>query len=143
MKKQWTLPRILVQEFEANEYVAACWKVGCKNDTTFYKRKTNALYGSKWLGEEGPYDQPFSHDGDCRNAENNYFQANGTDIKFEYETSGQQGKLTGGFDAWVDVDGDGIVDTGDVVYWYTSNGTRRWNHWGYVQTVDQAHTNRS
>lgn len=24
MKKQWTSPRILVQEFEANEYVAAC-----------------------------------------------------------------------------------------------------------------------
>ncbi len=30
MKKTWQAPRILVQEFEANEYVAACYSLFCK-----------------------------------------------------------------------------------------------------------------
>lgn len=30
MKKQWTSPRVLVQEFEANEYVAACYRIFCE-----------------------------------------------------------------------------------------------------------------
>ena len=29
MKKMWSEPRIAVQEFVPNEYVAACWEVGC------------------------------------------------------------------------------------------------------------------
>ena len=29
MKKTWQAPRILVQEFEANEYVAACYSLYC------------------------------------------------------------------------------------------------------------------
>ena len=27
--KRWETPRTVVQGFEANEYVAACWGVGC------------------------------------------------------------------------------------------------------------------
>ena len=30
MKKTWQAPRILVQEFETNEYVAACYSLYCK-----------------------------------------------------------------------------------------------------------------
>lgn len=30
MKKTWQAPRILVQEFEANEYVATCYSLYCK-----------------------------------------------------------------------------------------------------------------
>ena len=49
---------------------------------------------------------------------------------------------------WIDVNGNGIVDGNgrigsDVIYWYTSNGTRRWNHWGYVQSASSDHINRS
>ena len=29
MKKTWQAPRILVQEFETNEYVAACYSLYC------------------------------------------------------------------------------------------------------------------
>lgn len=29
MKRKWEEPRILVQEFIANEYVAVCWGVAC------------------------------------------------------------------------------------------------------------------
>ena len=143
MKKQWTSPRILVQAFEANEYVAVCWKVGCKNDTTFSNRHSNAPFGNLWSKGEGPYDDVFNHNGDCRIADNNYFNANGTNITFVEENTSAQPGLTGGFDHWEDVNSNGIVDTDDVIYWYTDNGYRRWNHWGYVETVDQGHINRS
>ena len=32
MKKTWAFPLVCVQQFEANEYVAACWGVGCSVD---------------------------------------------------------------------------------------------------------------
>lgn len=39
MKKEWVEPRILVQQFVANEYVAACYKIKCTtphNNDTYY-----------------------------------------------------------------------------------------------------------
>lgn len=32
MIKRWETPRIAVEKFEANEYVAACWGVKCDVD---------------------------------------------------------------------------------------------------------------
>lgn len=150
MKEKWEEPRILVQEFIPNEYVAVCWSVGCQNNTTFSNHNSNAPYGNHWSGREGGYDLPFSHDGDCRNAGNNYFRgnANGSGLEFVMETSHDQGNLSGGYDDWVDVNGNGMVDGNgsqgsDVIYWYTDNGSRRWNHWGYVQSAASGHPNRS
>lgn len=40
MKKRWEAPRILVQQFVANEYVAACYKIKCttpNGNKTYYK----------------------------------------------------------------------------------------------------------
>lgn len=28
-KKEWAIPQTFVQQFAANEYVAACWKINC------------------------------------------------------------------------------------------------------------------
>lgn len=146
MKKKWENPKIQVQEFMPNEYVAVCWRVGCENDTTISKQYSNALkaYGYHWNQPEGPYDSPFSHDGDCRIASNNYFRgsADGSDLEFVMETSSAQGNLGGGFDYWID-NGDKVVGTGDVIYWHTSNSERTWNHWGYVETAEASHPNRS
>lgn len=137
MKKRWEEPKIMVQEFLPNEYVAVCWSVGCSNNTTFHHHCSNAPYGNQWSGTEGPYDEVFSHDGSCRNPENNYFSGNadGSGLRFVNEDSSDQGYLTGGFDKWIDANNNGIVDTRDVIYWYTDNGGRRWNHWGYVQST--------
>lgn len=144
MKKAYKTPTACAEEFMPNEYVAVCWSVGCKNNTTYRNHNSNAPYGNRWTVEEGPYDRPFSHDGDCRNASNNYFRGNadGSNLSFVYEDSHDQGNLSGGLDRWVD-NGDGVVGSGDVIYWHTSNGSRTWNHWGYVQTADSAHPNRS
>ena len=150
MKLEWKNPSIQVQEFEPNEYVAVCWSVGCRNDTTYYKQWSNAPYGNHWSGREGDYDKPFSHDGDCRDAGNNFFRGNadGSGLEFVLETSHDQGNLTGGFDYWYDTNSNGVVDGNgnsgsDVIYWYTDNGSRRWNHWGYVQSAESSHPNRS
>ena len=150
VRKEWVTPKAVVEEFEANEYVAACWSVGCRNDTTFSDHRSNTPYGNHWSGTEGPYDRVFSHEGDCRDAGNNYFRGNsdGSGLQFVMETSSDQGNLAGGFDYWVDVNRNGIVDGNgrwgsDVFYWYTDNGSRRWNHWGYVQSVASSHANRS
>lgn len=143
--RNWVTPEVTVQGFEMNDYVAAtCWRVGCQNNTTYYNNNSNAPYGNLWSHNEGPKDQPFSHGGDCSKAENNYFQVDANNnITFEFENSSEQGELKGGLDKWIDVNNDGIVNSKDVIYWFTYTGTRYWNHWGYVETVDDAHVNRS
>ncbi len=142
--REYVRPMMTGETFAPNEYVAVCWTVGCRNNTTYWNHDSNAPYGDLWNVEEGPYDRVFSHDGDCRNPGNNYFRGNadGSNLAFVYEDSQDQGNLTGGIDRWVD-NGDDIVGTGDVIYWHTSNGSRTWNHWGYVQSADGDHMNRS
>lgn len=59
MKKQWASPRVLVQEFEANEYVAACWKIKCNVPTGygFIDNNGNDRYdrGDEKLTSDGVY----------------------------------------------------------------------------------------
>ena len=146
--REYMRPTMQGEVFAANEYVAVCWRVGCKNNTSWHNKYTNAPDISGWGGvAEGPYDYPFSHDGDCRNPSNNYFRGdpNGDNIEFVMETtSGDLGNLSGGFCTWTDANSNGIVDTDDVIYWYTAaNDGRRWNHWGRVQSTDLTHPNRS
>lgn len=49
MKKMWEEPRIRVQEFMPNEYVAACWKINCnvEQGIGFYDTNQNGRY-DKW-----------------------------------------------------------------------------------------------
>lgn len=44
-KKEWAIPQTFVQQFAANEYVAACWKIKCNvpSGTGYYE--TNGLDG--------------------------------------------------------------------------------------------------
>ena len=67
MKKEWVEPEILVQQFVANEYVAACYKIKCttpeKNSTFYYLYddtnangiwdKNDKLLLNSWLGFHG------------------------------------------------------------------------------------------
>lgn len=146
MKKTYVVPRMECETFEPNEYVATCWKVGCSNNTSYATQgndNSNAPYGNRWINSEGPYDRPFSHNGSCRTATNNYFKTNGTNVTFEFENNSEQGTLYGGLDYWGDVNNNNVIDSGDVIYWHTSNTKRTWNHWGYVESVDSTHINRS
>lgn len=67
MKKEWVEPEILVQQFVANEYVAACYKIRCTtpNNNSTYKSiyedtnkngawdRNDKLIYSNWFGFEG------------------------------------------------------------------------------------------
>lgn len=55
MKKQWTSPRVLVQAFEANEYVAACYNIKCNVPRGVGYYETNGKPGYQKGGwfEEG------------------------------------------------------------------------------------------
>lgn len=55
MKKTWMEPRIMVQEFVANEYVAACYKIKCTtpNNNGWYSELYNDSNGNgTWDSED-------------------------------------------------------------------------------------------
>lgn len=59
MKKKWEEPRIEVQKFIPNEYVAACWKINCNVPTGygFVDNNNNRKYdwGEEKLTPDGSY----------------------------------------------------------------------------------------
>ena len=51
MKKKWVEPEILVQQFVANEYVAACYKIRCTtpdDNSKFYYLYDDTNNNGKW-----------------------------------------------------------------------------------------------
>lgn len=50
MRMTWEMPRIMVQEFEANEYVAACWTVGCSVGSGNYGGYGKEASWAQWNG---------------------------------------------------------------------------------------------
>lgn len=51
MKKKWVEPEILVQQFVANEYVAACYKIRCttpEDNSTFYYLYDDTNNNGEW-----------------------------------------------------------------------------------------------
>ncbi|MCI7737188.1 MAG: hypothetical protein MSL26_08605 [Clostridiales bacterium] len=52
MKLQWETPRIEIEAFEANEYVAACWGVGCSvNDANQIEMDFGVYIQGIWIME--------------------------------------------------------------------------------------------
>lgn len=145
MKKMWEEPSIQVQEFMPNEYVAACWTVACSVGNGNY-----GGYGwSYWNGVRPyPYNKPETHDhtGSCSIASNNQFNVSESGrVSFYEENSSDQGSLNGGYTGYIDKNGTGSIDDGDIIFWYTlsGNGDRRWNHYGRVTNPTPEHPNRS
>ena len=139
--KNWVRPRTEVQKFEANEYVAACFKLACSAGSQ------NSPYGNKWDSPErgevshSPYGTPNTcGDPDANRVITNdggYFESIG-------EFNGEQGWLDGGLDSVLQQDGNNTIDPGDVIFWHTVSGDgRRWNHWGVVEQQDPSHPNHS
>ena len=146
MLEKWETPRVTIQEFEPNEYVAACWTVACDvgdGDYGGYGAQTGWYY---WNGVAPKGGGCNDHTGSCSIASNNQFNVseNGT-VSFYAENSSDQGSLNGGYTNYIDINKNNIVDDGDIIFWYTlsGNGDRRWNHYGTVQTADSSHPNRS
>lgn len=142
MKRRWETPKAIVEEFEANEYVAVCWTVACKVGKGNY----GGYNWSHWDGREPYGGNCHDHTGSCSQASNNQFNvdANGN-VSFYAENSSDQGSLNGGYTSYIDNNRNGEVDNGDIIFWYTlsGNGDRRWNHYGVVTNPTPDHPNRS
>ncbi len=133
--KRWETPRTVVQGFEANEYVAACWYIACD-------------YGER--GESDPisglYHNAYSDGTGCGHANNQVIRevrdgvftlreedgfGEDYDMKMTRDTNwqGLSGTLTN-------------VQLGDIIYWTTTASDGRiWYHKGTVEST--SNVNRS
>ncbi|MCI5952364.1 MAG: hypothetical protein MRZ63_08620 [Anaerostipes sp.] len=134
MKKTWETPKASVQEFEANEYVAACWRLACD---------VRGVDSNPVVNPDGSQ-QTHSENG-CGNANNQYITDNNNSITVK-EKSADQG--------WLDCtitnqSSFSTVQVGTYVEWTTSatdtntGYTRTWHHHGYASAADSTHPNRS
>lgn len=146
MKKMWSEPRIAVQEFVPNEYVAACWEVGCVVGSGNYGGYGSSDNWRMWDGVEPWGGACHDHTGSCRIPDNNQFNVDEYgNVSFFAENSSDQGSLNGGYTGYVDRNNNGSIDNGDLIFWYTLSGNRdrRWNHYGTVTNISSDHPNRS
>lgn len=140
MKKTWEVPVILVQQFEANEYVAACWGVGCSVDEANRIEKNLGIY------QPGVLDHSSDHCGLSGNQVIYDDNNDGTaDRMVEVGTDGL-GTLNctiytdSSYSTPMDVSS---VSAGQTIYWTTSAGNKTWHHVGTVFNTVPGHPNRS
>lgn len=152
VRKSWETPRAMVEEFEANEYVAACYNVVC-DVTAANKVEQNWIIERPWWqgGNTNNYDAGQTHSPTACGALGNYFvMDNNNDGKFDamIEISADQGRLPctiyTGADYSTPASWSGIT-SGQTIYWTTSSsdGSRTWHHQGMVGLENSDHPNRS
>lgn len=146
MRETWTTPHVEVQEFVANEYVAACYYLACNVGPG----PDNASNGDNWNEKEygGVNHAALGTSGTCadRTANRVITDDGGLLANSQVgEYNKEQGWITGGIDTWLDTNNSGKVDAGDVIYWHTfsDNNDRRWNHKGTLELADKNHPNHS
>ena len=141
MERKWETPRILVQEFESNEYVAVCWGVSCITDQAnqteqnFYRDpvQSGVTHDAAYCGQT-------SHQWLVDSDNNNIAES-----MIEINTNGL-GDLTCTIytDSTYTEERDiSTVASGQYIYWTTSSGNRTWHHQGYVSNTVPGHPNRS
>ena len=140
MLEKWETPRVTIQEFEPNEYVAACWGVGCNVDwSNRYE---------KWQGE---YENGVTHRWDhCGNSSNQViFDDNNDNVGDRMVETGTDG--LGELECQIYWDAYytqprpvSTVEIGNIIYWTTTaSDGRTWNHKGTVFATAEGHPNRS
>ena len=140
MKKTWAFPLVCVQQFEANEYVAACWGVGCSVD------EANRIERNLGIYQPGVLDHSSDHCGLSGNQVIYDDNNDGTaDRMVEVGTDGL-GTLNctfytdSSYSTPMDVSS---VSAGQTIYWTTSAGNKTWHHVGTVFNTVPGHPNRS
>ena len=140
MLEKWETPRVTIQEFEPNEYVAVCWGVKC-----------DVNWSNDYEWSQGDYNNGVTHRGDhCGNSSNHViFDDNGDGIGDRMVETGTDGLgdlsctiYTDGF--YSTVKNVSTVSIGDTIYWTTkASDGRTWNHKGKVFATAEGHPNRS
>lgn len=140
MKKEYVAPVIVGEEFSANEYVAACWGVGCD------VKAANTI--ERKLGN---YDYPnlYHRDDHCGLSGNQViYDDNNDGIADRMKEIGTDGLDDLDCTIYTDetyrtVRQISDVEAGDTIYWTTSAGTKTWHHVGTVFNTVPGHPNRS
>lgn len=138
MKKEYVTPVMIGEEFSANEYVTACWGVGCNIE------QANRLEGKNYI--PGVLDHTSNHCG-----------LSGNQVIYDDDNDGTADRM-------VEVGTDGLgtltctiytdnkynkrkavssVKTGETIYWTTAAGSKVWHHVGTVFDTVPGHPNRS
>ena len=138
--RSWVKPRTEVQKFEANEYVAACWGVGC-----------DVNWANSYEEGQGDISRGVTHErAHCGNPANQVIKDNNNDkIADEMIETGTDG--LGDLDCTIYWDETyssprnvSSVGIGQTIYWTTTAADgRTWNHKGKVFATAEDHPNRS
>lgn len=144
MKQKWTKPQMQLQEFAANEYIAACYRVQCNvwnvNQDGVkigeYRDSTSAYDLTSYaLGKDYCEDKLLWHSKDaCGLMGNNIVSDDGT----MYEKSSDHGDLT--------ARNVNINWSSGVITWYNQDPkdeSRKWYHTGKVYLDDPNKPNHS
>lgn len=154
MKKRWVEPRVQVEEFMPNEYVAVCWGVQCSIDPANAYEETVPAY-CDGQGKHRPHQSNNYHVGQTHRTEycgtlghQWLVDSDGNNVPenmYEISTDGL-GNLActlytdGSYSNVLDIS---AVRAGDYIYWTTSSGNRTWHHQGRVTGTTPGHPNRS
>lgn len=141
MKMRWEEPKIEVQQFMPNEYVAVCWGVACSvgdanayeatihNSAQDHRSEYCGTTGHQWLTDR-------NNDGTPESMSEIGTDGLGTLACTIYEDGSYRNQR--------DIS---TVDVGDYIYWTTSAGygpnRRVWHHQGMVTATTPGHPNRS
>lgn len=140
VRKGWVTPKAMVEEFEANEYVAACWGVACEVE-----------WANLFELSQGDYNKGVTHDNiHCGNASNQVIYDDNNDGKadrmVEEGTDGLGNLLCTIYsdDNYSSVRDVSSVKVGQEIYWTTTAADgRTWNHKGTVVASTPGHPNHS
>ena len=140
MKQKWIRPQTTIEKFVPDEYIAACWGVGCDVD-----------WSNDYEKRQGDYQKGVTHDAaHCGNPNNQViFDDNNDNIADRMIETGTDGlgDLTctiywdSGFSRTRKIS---TVQPDDIIYWTTTaSDGRTWNHKGAVYKKNCARPNQS
>ena len=137
MKKEYVGPRMVGEKFVANEYVAACWGVGC--DTSAAEIIEKELKNSPFNGHRS---------NQCGKSSHQYIVTNSAGAAERMEERGNDYfptlQCTLYTDATYQDEMDiAEVDPGETIYWVTKGGRYTYHHVGIVTETYPGHPNRS
>ena len=165
MKEMWATPRIAVEGFVPNDYVAVCYELACstgnknrvmpkKADNEYYTfTELWGDYGSKGkITVDGTtYEYRDEHEGACINPDKNAIRVDGNGNLTVWEDSSWGETLPSEVTfGETDTNGDGKIGVGDLFAWVTfSKGNRPWFgpsywlHWAIAGALTEENPNRS
>lgn len=151
MKKTWVDPRIEVQQFVPNEYVAACYTLVCAIPGKSYMAADGAT-PYRWFGSQGTKENPLTTGGNVNWGNLGTISADGmlhgncglettsydatNKVGYEHNLDGSLKTETNIYDITLG------TDLGDRFYatWHSNNGTD-YTHYGYaIKSSNENHS---